>query len=188
MATDNTSDISENDIIVAFELKNNSNPLAIYLEYQSKFWTEYPWFRMRVSWTGPGLGHIRVQKWNELERLGLELNHPCLALNLQCRIKQLFEITKTKLYRRYSVSVIECKLANFKLVWSQVHPTRQWLAWNTLGPRLGEIQWFGISRAADPSRPRTMWFRLRTVPSCAIKCQKFGESMFDGTKSIQSWR
>jgi len=34
MATDNTSDISENDIIVAFELKNNSNPLAIYLEYQ----------------------------------------------------------------------------------------------------------------------------------------------------------
>ena len=37
MATDNTSDISENDIIVAFELKNNSNPLAIYLEYQSKF-------------------------------------------------------------------------------------------------------------------------------------------------------
>ena len=38
MATDNTSDISENDIIVAFELKNNSNPLAIYLEYQSKFY------------------------------------------------------------------------------------------------------------------------------------------------------
>ena len=103
MATDNTSDISENDIIVAFELKNNSNPLAIYLEYQSKFWTEYPWFRMRVSWTGPGLGHIGVQKWNELEGLGLELNHPCLALNLQCRIKQLFEITKTKLYRRYCI-------------------------------------------------------------------------------------
>ena len=103
MATDNTSDISENDIIVAFELKNNSNPLAIYLEYQSKFWTEYPWFRMRVSWTGPGLGHIGVQKWNELVRLGLELNHPCLALNLQCRIKQLFEITKTKLYRRYCI-------------------------------------------------------------------------------------
>lgn len=49
MATDNTSDISENDIIVAFELKNNSNPLAIYLEYQSKFSTVYPWFRMRVS-------------------------------------------------------------------------------------------------------------------------------------------
>ena len=39
MATDNTSDISENDIIVAFELKNNSNPLAIYLEYQSKFFS-----------------------------------------------------------------------------------------------------------------------------------------------------
>ena len=26
------------------------------------------------------------------------------------------------------------------------------------------------------------------VPSCEIKCQKCGESMFDGTRSIQSWR
>ena len=50
MATDNTSDISENDIIVAFELKNNSNPLAIYLEYQSKFF-----FQARTRPDGKGI-------------------------------------------------------------------------------------------------------------------------------------
>ena len=36
MANDNTSDICDNDIIVAFEIRNNCNPLAIYLEYQGK--------------------------------------------------------------------------------------------------------------------------------------------------------
>ena len=36
---------------------------------------------------------------------------------------------------------------------------------------------FRISRAADPCRPGTMWFRQMTFPSCEIKCLKSGESM-----------
>ena len=63
MATDNTSDISENDIIVAFELKNNSNPLAIYLEYQSKFPSVYLWFQRSFE---PGIRHIEVQMLSEM--------------------------------------------------------------------------------------------------------------------------
>ena len=66
MATDNTSDISENDIIVAFELKNNSNPLAIYLEYQSKFLfgPDRPRFQNRGPLTAgfPGFRQIGVYR------------------------------------------------------------------------------------------------------------------------------
>jgi len=61
MATDNTSDISENDIIVAFELKNNSNPLAIYLEYQSKLdQIDRPYHTDRVSLVSKQVSSNRV--------------------------------------------------------------------------------------------------------------------------------
>lgn len=36
MDNDSTSDICDNDIICAFEIRNNSNPLAIYLEYEGE--------------------------------------------------------------------------------------------------------------------------------------------------------
>ena len=103
MATDNTSDISENDIIVAFELKNNSNPLAIYLEYQSKFlfWPSRP--SGNPSYWGTVCAVQMLEHWSELERRALELNYLCLALNFQSRIKTAFEITKTKLYLPYSM-------------------------------------------------------------------------------------
>ena len=42
----------------------------------------------------------------------------------------------------------------------------------------GDSMIFRVSRAAEPCRPRTMWLRQRTVPSCEIKCQKSGDSMF----------
>ena len=34
MDNDNISSICDNDIICAFEIRNNSNPLAIYLQYE----------------------------------------------------------------------------------------------------------------------------------------------------------
>ena len=67
MATDNTSDISENDIIVAFELKNNSNPLAIYLEYQSKFLFLYGMNRL-IS----GIPNSKIPK---IPEFNLDMNH-----------------------------------------------------------------------------------------------------------------
>ena len=44
MDNDSTSDICDNDIICAFEIRNNSNPLAIYLEYEGTvvFWILWP--------------------------------------------------------------------------------------------------------------------------------------------------
>ena len=36
MNNDSTNDIRDNDIIVIFEIKENYNPLAIYLEYEGK--------------------------------------------------------------------------------------------------------------------------------------------------------
>ena len=128
MATDNTSDISENDIIVAFELKNNSNPLAIYLEYQSKFLfgPNRPSVCSRTAWWFHLIGVQMHENWSELERLTVELNYPCLALNFQCRIKRLLKSLKPNcichtvwniLYGPYSSNY-----TNFKLIWSQVHP------------------------------------------------------------------
>ena len=37
MINDNTSDITDNDIIVAFEIKSDCNPLAVYLSYEGLY-------------------------------------------------------------------------------------------------------------------------------------------------------